>query len=137
MNVMKATRIFETIIYAEDLSAVKHFYEEVLGLNLLNESSLFLVFRLPQSVLIIFNPKESILEDRTIPHHGTSGAGHLAFAASTDSIPKWKEQFFDHDIAIEKEVVWEEGSIGLYVRDPAGNSVEMAPPTLWGGGWDF
>lgn len=134
---MKADRIFETILYAEDLPAVKPFYETVLGLKLIRESSLFLVFRLSDSVLLIFNPKESLLKDRDIPHHGAAGQGHIAFAASDDSIAGWKAHFKDHGVTIEKEVTWEPGSVGLYVRDPAGNSVELAPPSLWGGGWDF
>jgi catechol-2,3-dioxygenase len=134
---MKADRIFETILYAEDLKKVKPFYEEVLGLKLIKESSLFLVFRLSKSVLLIFNPNESRLKDRDIPHHGTSGEGHIAFAASHQSIPIWKKHLIKHKIDIESEVRWEEGSTGLYVRDPAGNSVEFTPPTLWGGGWGF
>jgi catechol 2,3-dioxygenase-like lactoylglutathione lyase family enzyme len=132
---MKAERIFETILYAEDLEAVKPFYVDILGLELLRESSLFLVFRLKESVLLIFNPRESLEKDRGIPHHGTSGEGHIAFAASHESIEGWKTIFKAHGIAIEKEVTWEPGSVGLYVRDPVGNSVEFAPPTLWGGGW--
>ena len=134
---MKADRIFETILYAKNLAEVKPFYETILGLELINESSLFLVFRLPQSVLLIFNPEESLERGRGIPHHGTSGEGHIAFAASHDSIEKWKIHLAEHGVEIEEEVTWEPGSIGLYVRDPAGNSVEFAPPTLWGGDWEF
>jgi catechol-2,3-dioxygenase len=119
------------------LKSVKPFYEEVLGLKLIKESSLFLVFKLSESVLLIFNPKESKLKDRDIPHHGASGDGHIAFAASHESIPHWKKQLKQYGIEIESEVHWQEGSTGLYVRDPAGNSVEFAPPTLWGGGWGF
>ena len=135
--IMKADRIFETVLYAEDLQAVKPFYEEILGLDLIEESSLFLVFRLSESVLLIFNAKESQVEGRGIPHHGTSGQGHIAFAVSQEAIPVWKAQFEKYGIEIEKEVTWSPGATGLYVRDPAGNSVEFAPSTLWGGGWSF
>ena len=41
------------------------------------------------------------------------------------------------NLDVEMEVEWPEGGRSLYVRDPAGNSVELAPPTLWGGGWRF
>jgi hypothetical protein len=34
---------------------------------------------------------------------------------------------------VEREVGWPDGSSSLYVCDPAGNSVELAPPSLWGG----
>ena len=134
---MKADRIFETILYAEDLELVKPFYEEVMGLKLLKESSLFLVFRLSQSVLLIFNPKESIHKDRGIPHHAASGEGHIAFAMPDCLVDDWKAHFKRHGIPIEKEVSWSDGGVSLYVRDPVGNSVELAPSTLWGGNWGF
>jgi catechol 2,3-dioxygenase-like lactoylglutathione lyase family enzyme len=40
-------------------------------------------------------------------------------------------------VVIEQVVEWDQGSRSIYFRDPAGNSVELAPPTLWGGGWEF
>jgi hypothetical protein len=36
-------------------------------------------------------------------------------------------------VPIEREIEWDEGGTSIYVRDPAGNSVELAPPTIWGG----
>lgn len=134
---MKATRIFETILYAEDLSEAKAFYGDVLNLDLVDESELFLVFRLPASVLIVFNPKVSSEVGRSIPEHGTIGDGHVAFAASEDEIDDWLRHLEKSNIGIEHIHEWEEGGRSLYVRDPAGNSVEFAPPTLWGGNWDF
>ena len=35
-------------------------------------------------------------------------------------------------VAIESEVDWPSGGTSLYFRDPAGNVLELAPPTLWG-----
>jgi hypothetical protein len=40
-------------------------------------------------------------------------------------------------IPIEREVEWEEGGHSIYFRDPAGNVVELAPPSLWGGDWRY
>jgi hypothetical protein len=38
---------------------------------------------------------------------------------------------------IEKEFGWPRGGRSIYFRDPAGNSVELVTPGLWGspGGW--
>ena len=38
---------------------------------------------------------------------------------------------------IEKEVEWPKGGRSLYFRDPAGNSVELVTPGVWGlpSGW--
>ncbi len=35
-------------------------------------------------------------------------------------------------VAIESEVTWPRGGRSLYIRDPAGNCVELASPKLWG-----
>ncbi|MDG1875189.1 MAG: hypothetical protein P8J27_14850 [Mariniblastus sp.] len=37
------------------------------------------------------------------------------------------------DIEIESEVCWDDGArrTSIYFRDPAGNSIELAPPNLW------
>ncbi|MDQ3546548.1 MAG: glyoxalase/bleomycin resistance/extradiol dioxygenase family protein, partial [Verrucomicrobiota bacterium] len=43
----------------------------------------------------------------------------------------WRERLQEAGVAIESEVEWPEGGRSLYFRDPAGNSVELAPPTLW------
>ncbi|EDY82674.1 glyoxalase family protein [Verrucomicrobiia bacterium DG1235] len=134
---MKAKRIFETILYAEDLPAAKLFYRDTLGLELMRESELVLVFRLQDSVLLVFDPRKSSPPGRAVPSHGTSGEGHIAFAATDEEIREWRVHLESKGIEIESVVEWGEGGESLYVRDPAGNSVEFAPSTLWGGGWDF
>jgi len=35
-------------------------------------------------------------------------------------------------VAIESQVTWPRGGRSLYIRDPAGNCVELASPKLWG-----
>jgi catechol 2,3-dioxygenase-like lactoylglutathione lyase family enzyme len=35
-------------------------------------------------------------------------------------------------ITIEAEVTWPNGGRSLYFRDPAGNSLEIASPSIWG-----
>ena len=134
---MKAKRIFETILYADDLSPARHFYEDILGLDLIGAADLFLVFRLPESVLLVFDPTKSQEPGRQVPSHGAIGQGHIAFAATDEEIDHWKKHFQIKGIEIEQIVEWDQGGRSLYVRDPAGNSVEFAPGTLWGGEWEF
>lgn len=134
---MKADRIFETVLYAEDLNATKNFYSDVLGLSLYRESEYFLVYRLESSALLIFDPKLSAEDGRPVPSHGAKGQGHIAFAASDDKIEAWRKYFLSKGIPIDEVVKWSEGGKSVYVRDPAGNSIEFAPSTLWGGNWDF
>ena len=79
MLAMRPTRIFETVLYAEDLAAAERFYRDAIGLEVIGRGDLAVVFRCG----------------------------------------------------------WDEGGRSIYFRDPAGNVVELAPPTLWSGGWEF
>lgn len=134
---MKATRIFETVLYSTDIPATQRFYSDVLGLDLLSASDTFLAFRLPAGVLLIFDPAHAERTDRGVPAHGARGRGHIAFAARPDELDGWRAHLAANDVPIEMEVNWDAGGTSLYFRDPTGNSVELAPHTLWGGGWDF
>ena len=128
-------RIFESVLYAEDLPAVERFYHDGLGLEVITRSELLVSFRCAWGVLLIFNPELSSPPGRDVPSHGRGGAGHLAFAVSETELEQWRIRLNAAGIPIEMEVPWEQGGRSIYIRDPAGNSIEFAPLTLWGGGW--
>jgi catechol 2,3-dioxygenase-like lactoylglutathione lyase family enzyme len=128
-------RIFETVLSAEDLSAVEEFYHGVLGLEVITRSEVLIAFRCAGSVLLIFNPRLSSRPGRGVPAHGTSGVGHVAFAASDAEVEEWRARLIAGRVPIEAEVTWPEGGRSIYFRDPANNVVEFAPLSLWGGGW--
>jgi catechol 2,3-dioxygenase-like lactoylglutathione lyase family enzyme len=131
---MRASRIFETCIYASDLDAAQAFYTTVFGLELIVRfGDRGLALRCGGGALLIFNPVRTRVADSRLPVHGTESAGHLAFLAAPETLPAWREHLARHGVAIETEIDWPEGGRSLYMRDPAGNSVELAPPTLWGG----
>jgi catechol 2,3-dioxygenase-like lactoylglutathione lyase family enzyme len=46
-------------------------------------------------------------------------------------IPAWRSHLQGRGIEIESEVHWPQGGTSLYVRDPAGNSIELATPIIW------
>ena len=133
---MKVTRIFETVLYAKDLDAAEKFYRDVLGLEVVSRVSVGLAFRCDDGVFLIFDPEKTRTLDRKVPTTGADGPGHAAFAARTEDLDAWRSHLGECGVEIETEVEWDEGGISIYFRDPAGNSVELAPPTLWGGGWD-
>ncbi len=41
------------------------------------------------------------------------------------------EELRDRGIELEREVDWPQGGRSIYVRDPAGNSVELVEGDLW------
>ena len=69
-----------------------------------------------------------------VPSHGTTGAGHMCFAASREEIAGWKQHLEKHGIEVEREFDWPNGARSLYIRDPSGNSLEFAEPKLWNNG---
>jgi len=134
---MQPSKIFETVLYAEDLAAAERFYHEALGLEVMERNNLTVVFRCGGGVLLIFDLRKSAAPDRDVPSHGTTGVGHIAFAAKPEDLDAWREQLRQAGVPIEREVDWDEGGHSIYFRDPAGNVVELAPPTIWGGDWEF
>lgn len=127
-----ATRTFETVLYADDLEAAERFYTTGFGLRVLGRNDLMLVLGVGSNYLLIFDPSRSSESGRDVPSHGATGPGHIAFAADSTDLPSWRERLSSAAIDIESEVNWPDGrGTSIYVRDPAGNSVELAPPNLW------
>jgi catechol 2,3-dioxygenase-like lactoylglutathione lyase family enzyme len=55
----------------------------------------------------------------------------VAFAIAADELPAWEQRLAEHGVAIESRVRWSRGGVSLYVRDPAGHSIELATPGVW------
>jgi catechol 2,3-dioxygenase-like lactoylglutathione lyase family enzyme len=130
--------IVETGIYVDDLVAAESFYHDVLGLAVIGrEPARHVFFRVgDSSVLLIFRADATLKGDQ-LPGHGSRGPGHFALGIPAGSLEAWQEHLTSHGIAIEKEVQWPRGGRSIYFRDPAGNSVELLTPGLWGlpSGW--
>lgn len=130
---LPARALLELALYGPDLAALERFYTEVFGLAVIARAADRLVaLRCGHATLLLFNPAVTRVPG-PIPEHGASGAGHVAFVIEDAERPAWRARLERLGVAIEREVPWQEGGASLYVRDPAGNSVELAPPTIWGG----
>jgi catechol 2,3-dioxygenase-like lactoylglutathione lyase family enzyme len=131
---MTPPRVLETSLYASDLPAAERFYTDVFGLEVVARwPGRGLALQCTGSVLLIFDPERTGTFDGHVPTHGTVGPGHVAFVAADAELPAWRARLAHLGVPIEMEVEWPEGGRSLYVRDPAGNSVELAPPALWRG----
>ena|SRR5688572_21932687 len=130
---MHARDILETCLCVDDLAMAERFYRDVLGLELFDrQAGRHVFFRCGLRMFLVFDPRESSQADGKIPPHGTSGAGHVCFAARDDELPSWEAHLAAAGVAIEAVVDWPGGGRSLYFRDPAGNSVEIATPRIWG-----
>jgi catechol 2,3-dioxygenase-like lactoylglutathione lyase family enzyme len=125
-------RVLETILYVDDLEAAERFYNDVLGLELdSRQDGLFVFFRCGPGMLLLFEPNRASA-GRTVPAHGAHGPGHVCFAVAEAALDDWKARLQLKGVAIEQEVSWPRGGRSFYFRDPAGNSLELATPQIWG-----
>lgn len=134
---MRAAGVLETVLYAEDLDAAEAFYGGVLGLERLSRHPTRQVFfRCGEAVLLIFNPVETSKPTREgdlpVPSHGAQGPGHVCFRASAAEIDLWRARLEAEGVEIESDFLWPSGGRSIYFRDPAGNSLEFAEPSIWG-----
>ena len=124
---LRPQRVYETVVYAADLEAATAFYRDVLGLREVDE----MAFRLDDGgILLLFDPSRSAQPGRPVPSHGPSG-GSVHVACAVDELEPWRERLAAAGVAIEHEHEWARGARSLYVRDPAGNSVELVEGDLW------
>ena len=129
--------MLEAALYARDLLAAEQFYHDVIGLRVIaRQPGRNVFFSCGRTVVLVFNPEETTRETVTvggssIPKHGAQGAGHVAFAVDPSTLTAWRERLRQAGVAIETEIAWPQGGHSIYCRDPAGNSVELATPSIW------
>lgn len=128
--------LLEAALYVDDLDAAESFYGTLLGLERLQRvSDRHVFYRVGGAVLLIFNPaRTSQPSDNPalpVPTHGTQGPGHLCFAMDRNEIEALRQRLETSGVSTEAAFDWPNGARSLYVRDPAGNSIEFAEPRLW------
>ncbi len=130
--------VLEAALYVDDLDAAEAFYGVVLGLEkIVRAGNRHVFFRAGETVVLLFNPEETRKPAGNpalpVPPHGAQGAGHLCFRVEEASLDVWRRRLEAAGVVIEADFRWPNGARSLYFRDPAGNSLEMAPAALWAG----
>lgn len=132
---MKINKVVETCIYSSDLDSMKRFYVGILGMPLVQEEKAKFVFlQAGKNMLLIFNPAKTSIDNDSLPTHGAQSppaSVHFAMEIEDHDYERWKELLAKNRIAVEKEVSWKGRSRSLYLRDPAGNLVELITPGEW------
>ena len=125
--------VYETVLYASDVVATARFYSALPGLRLLEEPDDFsAALRIDdRGVLLLFDPRQASVPDRPVPSHGATGSGHVAFAMAPGTLDALADELRSRGFEIEREVTWKEEGRSVYVRDPAGNSVEFVEGEAW------
>jgi catechol 2,3-dioxygenase-like lactoylglutathione lyase family enzyme len=119
----------EIALRVDDLAAMRKFYQEVIGLELMRDSPIGVFFRIAEGygghtqVLALFdrrgNPDYQGVDTKR------STVDHFAFTISLADFDTEKERLERYGLRVEtaehKWVHWR----SLYVRDPEGNEVEL------------
>jgi catechol 2,3-dioxygenase-like lactoylglutathione lyase family enzyme len=130
---LKIKAIIETAIYVDDLQAAENFYGKLLGLRIVGkERGRHVFFQVGGDCVLLAFLAEATLKGDMLPSHGASGPGHFALGIEAKALDAWRQKLNGAGISIEKEVEWPRGGKSLYFRDPAGNSVELVTPGVWG-----
>lgn len=128
--------VLEAALYVDNLDAAEGFYGDLLGLKrIVRVEGRHVFFRCGATVVLAF-VAEATQEPPgpgalPVPPHGARGPGHICFAVPADALDAMVIRLTDHGVAIESDFNWPHGPRSVYVRDPAGNSVEFADPALW------
>lgn len=122
--------VYETALYASDVAACADFYESAVGLDRIDPPDHHsAAFRLPDGgVLLLFDPQRTNVSERFVPAHGANGAGHVAFRVN--DLDAVAHRLRSHAVELEREITWP-GGRSVYVRDPAGNSIEFVEGEIW------
>lgn len=131
----------ETALYAQDLPAATAFWQDVMGMELITAApgrhAFFRITDDPRpQVLLIFRAEATEIPPAPdarlpVPPHGARGPGHFCLAVAPDQLDGWRTHLLRHGIEIEADLHWPNGARSVYFRDPAGNSIELADPTIW------
>jgi len=130
-------RVLETCLYCQDLEAAREFYGDLLRLEEISyREGRHIFYRSGQGTVLIFDPVASRenperLGSQCLPPHGAGEPVHMALCVPGLALPGWRSYLTRNQIPIEQEILWPDGARSLYIRDPAGNSIELATSDLW------
>ena len=119
----------EIALRVNDLAAMQHFYEQIIGLPLMTRFPNFAFFKIAEGygghtqVLALFDRSQS--SDYLGPDAATSTIDHIAFEIPFTDFEREKKRLEGLGFQVETaEYVWEHWR-SLYVTDPEGNQVEL------------
>lgn len=124
-------RTLETCLYVDDLDRAEAFYSEVLGLPLYGKvAGRHLFYRLEGGMLLIFDPRASA-QPGDVPAHAGKPGGHACLAIGREETDAWQARLEERGFKVTR-YAWGDRGESLYFEDPAGNVLELAPPSIWG-----
>jgi len=108
---LQVNGIVETCINVAEIDRARKFYQSLFDLEVMVSDERFCALRTGTDVLLLFihggSDNPVVLPGGIVPPHETRGAGHLAFAISSDLLADWRTRLRECGVEIESEVKWE------------------------------
>ena len=124
--------VLETTLYHDDArEAIERFYGEILGLPAVAGWPDGVAFRVGAGVLLLFDRGRLAERPGPIADHGASGPGHACLQAAAGEYERWREHFAAAGVAIVHDHDWGGNGRSFYIKDPAGNLLEVADRDFW------
>jgi len=137
--------LFEAALFVQNLSRARDFYQQVVGLEKLQESEVACVFIVAKRQLLLLITQEKARVSSKTPGGEipsclvrpgeTLGAGHIALAVAEAEFDAWRARLASKAVEVLSVVTWEAGGRSLYFRDPDGHLLELATPGVWKLDW--
>ncbi|MEM9349528.1 MAG: VOC family protein [Pseudomonadota bacterium] len=126
--------ILETALYVDDLESAHRFYSDIIGLDeVLHVPGRHRFYGCGPGMLLIFiaDATQVAAGPFPVPTHGAVGQGHMCFRVEGAALETWRAHLEKKGLEIEADFEWPTGARSIYLRDPAGNSIEFSEPKLW------
>lgn len=126
-------RVGHVVLKMRDLNAAKHFYGEILGMNISREregSAVFFRFETYHHDIAIFK----VDADADLPKRNQVGLAHVALIAENlDAVKALHERLIEYGVPITRMI--DHGiTKSIYFKDPEGNELEVyceVPEYTW------
>jgi catechol 2,3-dioxygenase-like lactoylglutathione lyase family enzyme len=119
----------EVAIYVDDVARAVTFYEQVLGLTVLEADTRLTAMAAGRQIILVCLRGASVKLPKTA--HDASGPQHVAFSIAGADLPAWEAHLRSCGIDILESRAWARGGRSLYFRDPDGHLLELASPGVW------
>ena len=130
---MSVDNVLETCLYVDDLLRAEAFYGEVLGLKLESrQEGRHVFFHCGRQMLLLFNPLGLPRTQRAVSAARGFWTWTRGIWCSRGGAARMDGAAEQRGVPIEKTIDWPGGGRSVYFRDPAGNSIELATPKIWG-----
>lgn len=101
---MKINKIIETVLYCDDVQVMLDFYQDLFNFPAKKHLPRSVFLKCGENVLVIMNRSMTSQENQIPPHHGATGAAHIALEVDDSEYEEWKALFAKKEFRLKKKL---------------------------------